>query len=1171
MLFGSFYSSEGESVFSFNNSTAALGGDINTISYPLFSDFRIDVKLKNAERKVDYVIESPNFLNQFSGEFFVIEEQMKLPIGWKLLERNGLIDIVNEENIVVASIGEIIYYDANRSKENNGGIQRNHYEFDLLDNGNYVLKAKISLSWLTDPQRQFPIVIDPSISASNTDTYNNNYYWNDDGTNNRQLTTSGALANSSITSVDFTVSGEVSYYGGSCNSWWTYQITSAGSNVASGCNGSSFPTTFDGENPNQTWTVTAIDLDGYPDGLGYQFTIVVNYDEPSAQPPVISSLSSTAVCSGSTLTISGSNLTGATSVTIGGASATITANSSTSISVTVGSTSGTVSVTTSAGTDVSSSSVSVTAPPNAGTLSGTNVVCDNTSSTTFSSNGDSGGNWTSSNNSVATVGYTTGLVSPQAVGSSIITYTVTGTGGCSNETATRTLVVNAVPTGVSASASETAICSGSSIDLTSTTPALRTMYSEDFSSASTGTMAAYNANDRSSYSQAGAANSSNCATGKWRVADSYANNSYGASAPNTFSGNYGLCRYVSSACTQHELLISPPLYPSGATSMTFSVDFYFSAWTLNSYTDYLAVYFVNETDNALVGTQIYTTTQSGTSTYTLTFDGTNASTDVYSLRVEYAGQDDDGAVVDNLLVTATGSETYAWASDVGGYSSSANDPTNVSPTENTTYTLTYSDFTGCSSTATTSVDVDSQPSISSQPSDGSDVCTGATPSTMSVTATGGSGSYTYQWYSNTSDSNSGGSSIGSATNSTYVPDASTAGTTFYYCVVSDAQTGCNDATSNTASQVVNSAAAGSITSSVDGGSNYTSAQKTIKVGTDIYWQYSADGTNGTFSEFQYNWDNSSTYLNNFGGTSSPHSWGAGQTFGADGIIYVRAKVTCGTDEAFTSNIPTNWVYNYGGTDANGTTSDITASLSGSPSSISNGGDMRIDQTVTWTKPSTSFETSTFRWEYEWNNDGNWVDWTSSNPNSWSDNVGTNVSGGDAVIAVRTKHSGSGNAAYSNEFAVTLKKPVITTSGSLSAFASCEGSAATAQSFNVSGSYLGSDITVTAPTGFEVCATSNGTYASSITYSPTNGTLASSAVYVRLASTASGSPSGNVTCSATAATSATVAASGTASAAPTITTATDLNVLLQILVEKQSLRFHIVERVVTVNGRIQEVL
>ena len=294
MLFGLFYSSEGESVFSFNNSTAALGGDINTISYPLSSDFRIDVKVKNAERKVDYVIESPNFLNQFSGEFFVIEEQMKLPIGWKLLERNGSIDIVNEENIMVASIGEIIYYDTNRSKENNGGIQRKHYEFDLLENGNYVLKAKISLSWLNDPQRQFPIVIDPSISASNTDTYNNGYYWTDNGGNNRHLTTTGASAGSGITSVDFTVSGEVSYYGGSCNSWWTYQITSAGSNVASGCNGSSFPTTFDGENPNQTWTVTATDLDGYTDYLGYQFTIVVNYDEPVVgQPPVANFSAST--------------------------------------------------------------------------------------------------------------------------------------------------------------------------------------------------------------------------------------------------------------------------------------------------------------------------------------------------------------------------------------------------------------------------------------------------------------------------------------------------------------------------------------------------------------------------------------------------------------------------------------------------------------------------------------------------------------------------------------------------------------------------------------------------------------------------------------------------------------------------------------------------------------
>ena len=46
---------------------------------------------------------------------------------------------------------------------------------------------------------------------------------------------------------------------------------------------------------------------------------------------------------------------------------------------------------------------------------------------------------------------------------------------------------------------------------------------------------------------------------------------------------------------------------------------------------------------------------------------------------------------------------------------------------------------------------------------------------------------TYQWYSNTTSSNSGGVSLGSASGaqtSTYTPDASTAGTLYYFCIVS---------------------------------------------------------------------------------------------------------------------------------------------------------------------------------------------------------------------------------------------------------------------------------------------------------------------------------------------------------------------------------------------------
>ena len=43
--------------------------------------------------------------------------------------------------------------------------------------------------------------------------------------------------------------------------------------------------------------------------------------------------------------------------------------------------------------------------------------------------------------------------------------------------------------------------------------------------------------------------------------------------------------------------------------------------------------------------------------------------------------------------------------------------------------------------------------------------------------------YSYQWYSNTSNSTEGGTAISTATSATYSPDITAAGTTYYYCVV----------------------------------------------------------------------------------------------------------------------------------------------------------------------------------------------------------------------------------------------------------------------------------------------------------------------------------------------------------------------------------------------------
>ena len=69
-----------------------------------------------------------------------------------------------------------------------------------------------------------------------------------------------------------------------------------------------------------------------------------------------------------------------------------------------------------------------------------------------------------------------------------------------------------------------------------------------------------------------------------------------------------------------------------------------------------------------------------------------------------------------------------------------------------------------------------QPSTSTQY-----LCQNSVANTLSVTGTGAG--LTYQWYSNSSNSNTGGSSISGATNSTYTPPTSTVGTKYYYVKV----------------------------------------------------------------------------------------------------------------------------------------------------------------------------------------------------------------------------------------------------------------------------------------------------------------------------------------------------------------------------------------------------
>ena len=98
------------------------------------------------------------------------------------------------------------------------------------------------------------------------------------------------------------------------------------------------------------------------------------------------------------------------------------------------------------------------------------------------------------------------------------------------------------------------------------------------------------------------------------------------------------------------------------------------------------------------------------------------------------------------------------------------------------------------------------PSISTQPA-AANYTTGATATALSVAAsvTDG-GALSYQWYSNASNSNSGGTLIGGQTNASYTPPTGTVGTVYYYVVVTNTIPNNGDGGTKTATLASNTAA-----------------------------------------------------------------------------------------------------------------------------------------------------------------------------------------------------------------------------------------------------------------------------------------------------------------------------------------------------------------------------
>uniref|UniRef100_UPI00404A0FDF PKD domain-containing protein n=1 Tax=Flavobacterium sp. TaxID=239 RepID=UPI00404A0FDF len=162
------------------------------------------------------------------------------------------------------------------------------------------------------------------------------------------------------------------------------------------------------------------------------------------------------------------------------------------------------------------------------------------------------------------------------------------------------------------------------------------------------------------------------------------------------------------------------------------------------------------------------------------------------------------------FINGTGTVSYQWYSNSDNNTTTGIAIANATnetflPPSNITGTIFYYVIVsfsegGCTSitSQTAAITINPLPTISTQPTSSQTICVGGSIPALSVAYQGGVGTATYQWFSNTNNSNTGGTLITNANQPTYTPPAfTTVGNFYYYAVVTLSGDGCGTITSNT--------------------------------------------------------------------------------------------------------------------------------------------------------------------------------------------------------------------------------------------------------------------------------------------------------------------------------------------------------------------------------------
>jgi len=259
---------------------------------------------------------------------------------------------------------------------------------------------------------------------------------------------------------------------------------------------------------------------------------------------------------------------------------------------------------------------------------------------------------------------------------------------------------------------------------------------------------------------------------------------------------------------------------------------------------------IAEVKTVSVGAQAVPVTAGENKPVTFPFTTTNIANGVYSFGISAANLPAGVTLHGNIEITGGNGEFSLWVSPTAAAGTYTNLTLTIDGTTSSVFTLTISAVLPVIT-------------INTQPAPSTTVTAGSISSSLTVAASVTLGAtVSYQWYSNTSASNTGGTSLGAgAGNATFpIPTGLTAAGSpyYYYCVVS-ATGGATSVPSNVVTVTVNPAAVPVITINTQPSASTTVTQGSISGSLTI----AASVTLGATVSYQWY---SNTSASNSGGT-----------------------------------------------------------------------------------------------------------------------------------------------------------------------------------------------------------------------------------------------------------------------------------------------------------------